>query len=109
MDKFRAYRIDEQDGKIVAGFQDLSVDDLTRIIVFATAVTLLLIAATSIRKQMRQTAEQLERQRERDLELQEREYERLGGTQTLRADVRRELQRSVNMIVDDQGLEVSLR
>jgi acrylyl-CoA reductase (NADPH) len=29
MDKFRAYRIDEQDGKIVAGFQDLSIDDLT--------------------------------------------------------------------------------
>ena len=29
MDKFRAYRIDEQDGKIVAGFQDLSVEDLT--------------------------------------------------------------------------------
>jgi NADPH2:quinone reductase len=29
MDKFRAYRIDEQDGKIVAGFQELSVDDLT--------------------------------------------------------------------------------
>ena len=29
MDKFRAYRIDEQDGNIVAGFQDLSIDDLT--------------------------------------------------------------------------------
>jgi NADPH2:quinone reductase len=29
MDTFRAYRIDEQDGKIVAGFQQLSVDDLT--------------------------------------------------------------------------------
>ena len=29
MDKFRAYRIDEQDGKTVAGFQELSVDDLT--------------------------------------------------------------------------------
>ena len=29
MDKFRAYRIDEQDGKIVAGFQELSLDDLT--------------------------------------------------------------------------------
>jgi len=29
MEKFRAYRIDEQDGKIVAGFQDLTVDDLT--------------------------------------------------------------------------------
>lgn len=29
MDKFRAFRIDEQDGKIVAGFQELSVDDLT--------------------------------------------------------------------------------
>jgi NADPH2:quinone reductase len=28
-DNFRAYRIDEQDGKIVAGFQTLSVDDLT--------------------------------------------------------------------------------
>ncbi len=29
MEKFRAYRIDEQDGKIVAGFQELSIDDLT--------------------------------------------------------------------------------
>jgi NADPH2:quinone reductase len=29
MDKFRAYRIDEQDGKIVAGFQQLGFDDLT--------------------------------------------------------------------------------
>ncbi|HSN52215.1 MAG TPA: oxidoreductase, partial [Woeseiaceae bacterium] len=29
MDKFRAYRIDEQDGRIVAGFQDLAIDDLT--------------------------------------------------------------------------------
>ena len=29
MDKFRAYRIDEQEGKIVAGFQELTVDDLT--------------------------------------------------------------------------------
>ena len=29
MDKFRAYRIDEKDGKIVAGFQELSVDDLS--------------------------------------------------------------------------------
>lgn len=29
MDNFRAFRIDEQDGKIVAGFQALSVDDLT--------------------------------------------------------------------------------
>jgi len=29
MDKFRAYRIDEQDGKIAAGFQQLSIDDLT--------------------------------------------------------------------------------
>ncbi len=29
MDKFRAYRIDEKDGKIVAGFQELTVDDLT--------------------------------------------------------------------------------
>jgi len=29
MEKFRAYRIDEQDGKVVAGFADLSVDDLT--------------------------------------------------------------------------------
>ena len=29
MDSFRAFRIDEQDGKIVAGFQNLSVDDLT--------------------------------------------------------------------------------
>ena len=29
MKKFRAYRIDEQDGQIVAGFQDLDIDDLT--------------------------------------------------------------------------------
>ena len=29
MDSFRAYRIDESDGKIVAGFQELTVDDLT--------------------------------------------------------------------------------
>jgi acrylyl-CoA reductase (NADPH) len=29
MDRFRAYRIDEKDGKIVAGFQELTVDDLT--------------------------------------------------------------------------------
>ncbi len=29
MDSFRAYRIDEEDGKIVAGFQTLGIDDLT--------------------------------------------------------------------------------
>lgn len=29
MDSFRAYRIDEQDGEIVAGFKQLSIDDLT--------------------------------------------------------------------------------
>ncbi len=29
MDKFRAYRINEQDGNIVAGFEELSVDDLS--------------------------------------------------------------------------------
>lgn len=29
MDKFQAFRIDEQDGKIVAGFQTLSIDDLS--------------------------------------------------------------------------------
>ena len=29
MDTFRAYRIDELEGKIVAGFQELSIDDLT--------------------------------------------------------------------------------
>ena len=29
MDKFRAYRINEENGDIVAGFQELSVDDLT--------------------------------------------------------------------------------
>ena len=29
MDKFRAFRIDEQDGGVVAGFQDLTLDDLT--------------------------------------------------------------------------------
>ncbi len=28
-DRFRAYRIDEQDGKVVAEFQELSLDDLT--------------------------------------------------------------------------------
>ena len=30
MDRFRAYRIDEQDGKIVAAFKDLALDDLTQ-------------------------------------------------------------------------------
>ena len=29
MDNFRAYRIDEKDGEIVAGFQELGLDDLT--------------------------------------------------------------------------------
>jgi NADPH2:quinone reductase len=29
MDRFRAFRIDEQDGRIVAGFKTLSIDDLT--------------------------------------------------------------------------------
>jgi len=29
MDNFRAFRIDQQDGRIVAGFQEISVDDLT--------------------------------------------------------------------------------
>lgn len=29
MDRFRAYRIDEQDGEVVAAFKELSVDDLT--------------------------------------------------------------------------------
>jgi len=29
MDSFRAFRIDEQDGKIIAGLQELTVDDLT--------------------------------------------------------------------------------
>jgi NADPH2:quinone reductase len=29
MDKFRAYRINEQDGKVVAGFEELALDDLT--------------------------------------------------------------------------------
>jgi NADPH2:quinone reductase len=29
MDSFRAFRIDEKEGKIVAGFQELTVDDLT--------------------------------------------------------------------------------
>jgi acrylyl-CoA reductase (NADPH) len=29
MQKFRAYRINEEDGKIVAGFKEISVDDLT--------------------------------------------------------------------------------
>ena len=30
MDSFRAYRINEEDGKIVAGFEELTVDDLTQ-------------------------------------------------------------------------------
>jgi NADPH2:quinone reductase len=30
MDSFRAYRINEEDGKILAGFEDLTVDDLTQ-------------------------------------------------------------------------------
>lgn len=29
MDRFRAYRINEEDGNIVAGFQELTIDDLT--------------------------------------------------------------------------------
>ena len=29
MDKFRAFRIDERDGEIVAGFEELGIDDLT--------------------------------------------------------------------------------
>ncbi len=29
MDKFRAYRIDESDGKVVAGFQELTIDELS--------------------------------------------------------------------------------
>ena len=29
MDSFRAYRIDEQDGQVVAGFRELTLDDLT--------------------------------------------------------------------------------
>ncbi len=29
MERFRAYRIDQKDGKIVADFQELSLDDLT--------------------------------------------------------------------------------
>ena len=29
MDKFKAFRIDEEDGVIKAGFQEISVDDLT--------------------------------------------------------------------------------
>jgi acrylyl-CoA reductase (NADPH) len=29
MDNFRAYRINEEDGKIVAGFEELTIDDLT--------------------------------------------------------------------------------
>jgi NADPH2:quinone reductase len=29
MDKFRAYRINEQDGNIVAGFEEIGIDDLT--------------------------------------------------------------------------------
>ena len=30
MDKFRAFRIDERDGEVIAGFEELSVDDLTK-------------------------------------------------------------------------------
>ncbi len=33
MDNFRAYRIDEQDGEIVAGFKELSIDDLGNVVV----------------------------------------------------------------------------
>ena len=29
MDKFRAYRINEEDGNIVAGFEEIGIDDLT--------------------------------------------------------------------------------
>ena len=29
MDSFRAFRIDEQDGEITAGFRELGLDDLT--------------------------------------------------------------------------------
>ena len=29
MDRFRAYRIDEQDGKIVADFREMTIDELT--------------------------------------------------------------------------------
>ena len=29
MDKFRAYRIDESGGKVIAGFQQLTIDDIT--------------------------------------------------------------------------------
>jgi acrylyl-CoA reductase (NADPH) len=29
MDRFRAYRIDEKDGKVVAGFEDMTIDELT--------------------------------------------------------------------------------
>jgi len=29
MEKFRAYRINEQDGKVVAGFEEIGIDDLT--------------------------------------------------------------------------------
>lgn len=29
MERFRAYRIDEKDGKVVAGFEELSIDDLS--------------------------------------------------------------------------------
>ncbi|MBT8081630.1 MAG: oxidoreductase, partial [Gammaproteobacteria bacterium] len=29
MDKFRAFRIDEKDGEVVAGFAELTLDDLT--------------------------------------------------------------------------------
>ena len=29
MDKFRAYRINEKDGNITAGFEELSIDELT--------------------------------------------------------------------------------
>jgi len=74
---------------------DLSADDLTRLVTFATAATLLLIAATGVRKQMRETAGQLERLGVRDVELTEREGElqhlydvsRTIGTGTDLADV----------------------
>lgn len=56
-------------------FNQLTVNDFTRIITFVTASALLLIAANGIRKQMQTTSERLENLVSRDIELTEREGE----------------------------------
>jgi signal transduction histidine kinase len=56
-------------------FRDFSNDDLTRLVVYATATSLLLIAASGIRRQMHSTAEQQASLMKRDVELTRREGE----------------------------------